>query len=59
MYRHNYHKHKNDDDAFIVDFMQITDNTTNNYLRLHGRKPKRYIQEIKAIQKMIRKDAKK
>ena len=54
-----YHTHKNDDDAFIVGFMPITDNTTNNYNRLHGSKPKRYIGEIKAIQKMIRKETKK
>lgn len=59
MYEHNYHIHKNNDDVIIVDFMPITDNTTNNYNRLHGSKPRRYIQEIKAIQKMMRKDAKK
>lgn len=57
MNRYKHHRHKNDDDAFVVDFIPIKDTKSNNYQRLHGHKPERYIQEIKAIQKMARKEA--
>ena len=55
-----WHTHKDDSDAIVVDFMPmpLSDDVSNNYRRRHGERPVRYGQEIRAIQREVRSEAK-